>query len=156
MTTTSNLIVDEARIADAVEIHRMVAYWAERTPVLAKSLGEIYENLREFVVARQNGQVVGAAALHIDWADLAEIRTVVVDPSSQGRGIGKALIDKQIDVSKRLGLERVFVLTDRIEWFTKLGFGPIDKSELPHKVWRDCVHCPLFTCCTEVALVRAV
>ncbi len=156
MIETPNITVIPARVAHARDIHRLVVYWSERTPVLLKSLGQIYENLREFVVAVENDKVVGAAALHIDWADLAEVRTVVVSPDHQGRRIGQMLIEKQVDIARDLGIERVFVLTDKPAWFARLGFGPIDKAELPHKVWRDCVNCPIFTNCTEVALGRDV
>lgn len=152
--TASTIQVVPARVAHARDIHRLIVYWSERTPVLLKSLGQIYETLREFVVAVDGDQVVGAAALHIDWADLAEIRSVVVAPERVSEGIGRSLIEKQVEVARELGIERVFVLTDKVAWFNKLGFMPIDKAELPHKVWRDCVNCPIFTKCTEEALAR--
>jgi len=145
-----------AIVSDAPRIHALVTYWAERTPVLPKSLGSIYENLREFVVAVDGEEVVGAAALHIDWADLAEIRTVVVAPERRNQGLGRMLVEAQIAEAANLGIERVFCLTDQPGWFARLGFGPIDKAELPHKVWRDCLHCPIFTKCTETALARKV
>jgi amino-acid N-acetyltransferase len=150
------ITIENARVVHAPQIHRLVSYWASRTPVLPKSLGQIYENLREFVVALDGDAVAGAAALHIDWADLAEIRSVVVEDGRLGQGIGKRLIEHLVEEARVLGIERVFVLTDKPEWFARLGFEPIDKSDLPHKVWRDCVHCPIFTACTEVALARTV
>ncbi len=154
--SSGTITVQQARVPHAAEIHRLIMHWSERTPVLPKNLGQIYENLREFVVALDGEHVVGAAALHIDWADLAEIRSVVVDPNCQGKGVGKLLIEKQMEIAADLGIEKVFVLTDQVGWFARLGFGPIDKADLPHKVWRDCVHCPIFTNCTEVALARSV
>lgn len=154
---TTALVVRKARVADAPQIHRLITYWAERTPVLPKSLGQVYENLREFVVVLDGEEeVVGAAAMHIDWADLAEIRSVVVHPDRQGTGVGQRMVDALIAEADELGIEKVFVLTDQPGWFARFGFGPIDKAELPHKVWRDCVHCPIFTKCTEVALARSV
>ncbi len=156
MIETTPVSVVPARVAHARDIHRLVVYWSERTPVLLKSLGQIFETLREFVVALDGDTAIGAAALHIDWADLAEVRTVVVSPDHQNRGVGRKLIEKQIEIARELGIERVFVLTDKPAWFAGLGFGPIDKADLPHKVWRDCVNCPIFTNCTEVALGRDV
>lgn len=156
MHETTTVTIQKARVEHAEQIHRLVKYWSERTPVLPKSLGAIYENLREFVVAIQGGIVIGAAAMHIDWSDLAEIRSVVVDPERQGGGVGHKMIDALIAEADDLGIEKVFVLTDQPGWFARFGFGPIDKSELPHKVWRDCIHCPIFTKCTEVALARSV
>jgi len=154
MPQTSSLVVVPAKVAHARDIHRLIVYWSERSPVLLKSLGQIYENLREFIVALDGDQVVGAAALHIDWADLAEIRSVVVAADRVNQGVGRSLIERQIEIARDLGIEKVFVLTDKAAWFAKLGFAPIDKAELPHKVWRDCVNCPIFTKCTEVALAR--
>lgn len=153
---TGTLQIVPARIPHAPEIHRLINYWAERTPVLPKSLGQVYETLREFVVALDGDRVVGAAAMHIDWADLAEIRSVVVDPERRSQRVGQAMIEHLIRDADEIGLEKVFVLTDQPGWFARLGFGPIDKADLPHKVWRDCVHCPIFTNCTEVALARGV
>jgi amino-acid N-acetyltransferase len=151
-----SIVIESARVAHAPQIHRLISYWASRTPVLPKSLGQIYENLREFAVALEDGQVVGAAALHIDWADLAEIRSVVVEDGRLGQGIGQGLIAHLEEEARHLGIERVFVLTDKPSWFGRLGFEPIDKAELPHKVWRDCIHCPIFTACTVVALAKRV
>ncbi|MCB2156573.1 N-acetyltransferase [bacterium] len=156
MIESSTIEVTKARVAHAPEIHRLISYWAERTPVLPKSLGQVYETLREFVVAIEDGRVVGCAAMHIDWADLAEIRSVAVAADRQSAGIGRRLIDALIAEAGELGVEKVFCLTDKPEYFARLGFGAVDKADLPHKVWRDCVHCPIFTQCTEVAMGRAV
>lgn len=145
-----------ARVCHAPAIHDLVKYWADRTPVLPKSLGQIYETLREFIVAVEDDRVIGAAALHIDWADLAEVRSVVVAPDRRGQRVGERLVLAIIDEAAQLGIERVFCLTDQPGWFARLGFGPIDKADLPHKVWRDCMHCPIFTRCTEVAMGRNV
>jgi len=150
--TESQITIHDAKIADAVRIHQLITFWASRTPVLGKSLGQVYETLREFVVAKIDGEIVGAAALHIDWADLAEIRSVVVDEKYLKAGVGKKVIYRQCEIAKELGVEKVFVLTDKVDYFEKLGFKPIDKNDLPHKVWRDCIHCPIFANCTEVPL----
>ncbi|MBI5155211.1 N-acetyltransferase [Candidatus Poribacteria bacterium] len=150
------MTVVPARIVHAPQIHRLISYWAERTPVLPKSLGHIYENLREFVVALDGEQVVGCAAMHIDWADLAEVRSVAVAPDRRNQGIGQRLVEAILRDAEELGIERVFCLTDQVGWFARLGFNPIDKAELPHKVWRDCMNCPIFTKCTEVAMGRPV
>lgn len=157
MTTDNlSLTVGEACVQDAPSIQALILYWSKRTPVLEKSLGQIYENLREFVVVKKGDTLIGAAAMHIDWGDLAEIRSVVVHEDYKGKGIGKLLINQQLSVAKRLGIERVFVLTDQVGFFGHLGFTEIDKGELPHKVWRDCINCPIFLNCTEVAMARLV
>ena len=149
--------IRRAVVADAPAIHALIHWWSQRTPVLSKPLGAIYETLREFVVAvDESGAVVGAAALHLDWADLAEVRSVVVANERRGQRIGEALVRAILDEARELGVERVFCLTDQPGWFARLGFGPIDKADLPHKVWRDCMHCPIFTRCTEVAMGRRV
>jgi len=122
--------------------------------MLPRTLGQIYETLQEWVVAEIEGTVVGCAALHIDHALLAEIRSVAVDPERQGRGLGRLLVDAQVEEARRLGVKNVFVLTDKPDYFKKLGFHEIDMADLPRKIWRDCVNCPVFPECRETALLR--
>lgn len=155
-TLPDSLTIRPAVVKDAPSIQALILYWSKKTPVLEKSLGQIYENIREFIVVKDGETLVGAAAMHIDWGDLAEIRSVVVHEDYLGKGIGRLLIEQQVKAAEHLGIERVFVLTDRVGFFRHLGFMEIDKGELPHKVWRDCINCPIFLNCTEVAMARNV
>lgn len=144
-----------ALVTDAPEIHRLIAVCSELGFMLPRTLGQIYETIQEWVVAEMDGRVVGCAALHVDYALLAEIRSVAVDPALQGKGIGRLLVDAQVREARKLGVKNTFVLTDKPHVFARLGFQEIDKADLPRKIWRDCVNCPAFPECHETALIRA-
>lgn len=96
---------------------------------------------------------MGVCALHVIWEDLAELRSFCVMDSYQGQGLGARLAASALEEGRALGVRRVFVLTYLPEYFKGLGFRRVDKSELPQKVWADCIHCVKFPECDEVALI---
>lgn len=147
--------VRKALATDAPAIHRLIGVCSELGFMLPKTLGQIYETIQEWIVAvAEDDAVVGCAALHVDHALLAEIRSVAVDPARQSKGIGRLLVDAQVEEARRLGVKNAFVLTDKPDYFKKLGFHEIDMADLPRKIWRDCVNCPVFPECRETALLR--
>jgi amino-acid N-acetyltransferase len=113
---------------------------------------DIFEAIRDFYVFVEGERVVGAAALNICWEDLAEVRSLVVDENHNGRGIGRYLVEACIAEARQLGIGRVFALTYQQTFFEKLGFQVIEKSELPQKIWGDCIKCAKFPECDEIAL----
>ncbi len=145
--------VEPARISDAEAIHELVTYWADRGDMLHRPLGEVFESIRDFQVARASGELVGCGALHILGTDLAEIRSLAVRDDARLKGTGAAIVARCVDEARTLGLERVFALTYRPEFFQKQGFCVADVMEFPQKVWSECVRCPFFTNCKEVAVV---
>ena len=148
--------VDNAKVGDADSIHRMINHFADKGDILPRALSEIYENIRDFFVVRNAGEVVACAALHITWLDLAEIRSLVVEEKSQKQGIGSSLVQACLDEAKAMGIPAVFCLTRVPAFFEKLGFKLVDKAELPRKVWGECYRCPKFPNCDEVALIYHV
>ncbi|MHC4711755.1 MAG: N-acetyltransferase [Planctomycetota bacterium] len=146
-------MIRKAVIADVPQIHKLVNHFAEAHRMLSRSLAEIYENVRDFFVAEDGGAVVGSAALHIFWGDLAEVRALAVAEGYQGRGVGRQLIDSCCGEANVMGVKRVFALTFAPEFFEKSGFRRISKNELPHKIWSDCIRCPLFPDCDEEAVI---
>ena len=123
--------------------------------MIRRSPGELYESIREFFVAVDgDGQIQGCAALHVFWEDLAELKCLAVSESAQGSGIGRALVEACWQSATELEIKTVFTLTYVADFFERCGFHQIDKAELPHKIWNECVRCPLFPNCTETALVR--
>ena len=99
---------------------------------------------------------MGCGALHISWADLAEIRSLAVSPALRGNGVGAQLVAEALREAQTLGIERVFVLTFAQDFFAGQGFRLVDKHELPHKIWQECIDCIHFPDCAEVALVAEV
>ncbi len=147
------IAIEAARIADAEAIHQLVTFWADRGDMLHRPVGEIFEAIRDFKVARHDGAVVGCGSLHIMGADLAEVRSLAVREDLQVKGIGAAIVSACIDDARGFGLDRVFALTYRPGFFEKQGFRVANVMEFPQKVWNECVRCPFFTNCKEVAVV---
>ena len=121
--------------------------------MIPRSLNEIYETLRDFVVCEDYGNICCVCALHIMWEDLAEIRSLAVDKKYQKKGIGKTLVKQCLKEAKALGLKRIFALTYQPAFFKKIGFLDIDKSSLPQKIWGDCLRCHKFPECDEQAVI---
>lgn len=145
----------KAEIADAQAIHDLINLFAQRGDMLPRTMGEVYENLRDFFVVRDDsGRFLGCVALHIVWADLAEVKSLAVAEEAQARGVGSLLVNAALDEARRIGLERVFALTYRPVFFERLGFVQADVMTLPRKVWNECYRCPKFPSCNEIALVR--
>jgi amino-acid N-acetyltransferase len=151
-TALEERMIRKAILQDARQIHRLLLNYAKDGLVLSRSLMEIFEAIRDFYVFVEGDRVVGAAALNICWEDLAEVRSLVVDESFAGRGIGKHLVEACLSEARTLGIGRVFALTYQQVFFEKLGFSVIEKSELPQKIWGDCIKCAKFPECDEIAL----
>ena len=146
-----------ARMGDVPAIGDLIRTFADRKLMIRRSPGELYESIREFLVAEDdNGQIVGCSALHVFWEDLAELKCLAVSESAQGFGIGRKLVDACWKAARELEIATVFTLTYVPEFFERCGYDRVEKSDLPHKIWNECVRCPLFPSCTEVALVRSI
>jgi amino-acid N-acetyltransferase len=143
----------KAQITDVKDIHKLLAHFAGKGDMLSRSLAELYEALRDFYIVEDGGRLLGTAALHIVWEDLAEIRSVAVAEEAGRKGVGTQVVQACIDEAKALGLKRVFCLTYKPEFFGRFGFRIVDKSELPHKVWGDCMKCAKFPDCDEIAMI---
>ena len=147
------LIVEKARISDVQQLHDLVNVFAAKGEMLPRTMGEVYENLRDFFVVRRQDDVLGCVCLHIVWDDLAEVRSLAVCEESQAVGLGAALVRACIDEACNLGLKRVFALTYLPGFFEKLGFQQVDVMTLSQKVWNECYRCPKFPSCSELAMV---
>jgi amino-acid N-acetyltransferase len=149
-------MIRKAKLDDVKEMQRLIKLYSSRGAVLPRSLSDLYDHLRDFFVYSKNRALVGICALHICWEDLAEIRSLIVKEESRNAGIGAKLVKACIQESKSLGVHRVFALTNRPDFFERLGFKQVDKGVLPHKIWTDCLHCVKFPDCDEVALVKDI
>lgn len=145
-------MIRKATIPDVRAIHKLLMTYASSGMMLSRSLSELYEAIRDFYVWEEEGVIVGTVCLHICWEDLAEIRSLAVDPSFEGYGIGRKLVESCLLEARQIGLKKVFALTYKDQFFAKLGFHLIEKSELPHKIWGDCIKCPKFPDCDEIAM----
>ncbi len=150
-------MIRSARMSDVPQIHRLITHHAELDRMLFRSHADLYEHLRDFIVCLEQAEgeerVVGCAALELVWRDLAEIKSLAIDEACRGRGIGSKLVHAAVEEGLRLGLTRIFALTREQHFFERLGFKVVPRETLPHKVWTDCVRCPLQEHCDEIAVV---
>ncbi|MDR2676550.1 MAG: N-acetyltransferase [Endomicrobium sp.] len=147
------MIIRPARISDVKEIHSLIEYYANNKEMLHRSLSSIYENIQEFIILESKNKVLACGALHVSWEDLAEIKSLAVCEEYKKQGFGKRIVETLQNNAKILGINRVFSLSFKPEFFIKLGYKVISKESLPRKVWTECVNCYLFPDCGEVPLL---
>jgi len=149
-------MIRKAKTKDVKSIHGMLTYYADRALLLPQSLSELYNHLRDFYVIENSevkGSLLGVCSLSISWEDLGEIKSLAVVKECQKRGLGCRLVEACLSEAVELGLSKVFVLTLIKDFFARFGFKEVEKSSLPHKIWADCVKCPRFPDCDEIAMV---
>ncbi|MEO3757465.1 amino-acid N-acetyltransferase [Mycobacterium sp. B14F4] len=130
------LVVRRARTSDVAAIKALVDIYAGKI-LLEKNLVNLYEAVQEFWVAESDGEVIGCGALHVLWADLGEVRTVAVHPKARGQGVGHAIVERLLDVARELHLQRIFVLTFEVEFFSRHGFAEIDGTPVTAEVYEE-------------------
>lgn len=148
--------IRKANVKDVKKIQDMIDYYAKRDKMLPRSLNELYENIRDFVVYSGNGRLYGCCALHVDWEDLAEIKSLAVAKTKAGKGIGGRLLERCLKEAGVLKIKKVFALTYVPEFFTHFGFKVVDRQELPHKIWSECIKCVYFPNCKEIAMMKEI
>ena len=145
--------VEKATVPDAAQVCELVNAFAERGEMLPRTLGELYETIRDFFVVRRGSRVLACAALHVAGDDLAEVRSLAVREDRQAVGLGSLLVQACVAEARSLGLARVFALTLKPGFFEKFGFVRADVMTLSRKVWNECYRCPKFPNCDEIAMV---
>ena len=149
------MIYRKATFEDIEAIFKLVTDYAADGVMLARSRNTLYETLRDMIVAvTDEGEIVGVGGLHIIWDRLAEVSTMAVSTKMTRQGIGAEIVRRLIREGEHLGVEKVFTLTYKPGFFQTLGFQTITKEELPHKVWKECIDCPKFPNCDEIAMVK--
>lgn len=133
-------------------MQQLINHFADRDELLPRSLNDLYENIRDFVVMVDDKRIVGTCALHVSWEDLAEVKALTIHEEYQGKKLGRTIVEYCLNEARSLGLTKAFALTYRPGFFKALGFQELDKSELPHKVWNECIHCVKFPNCGEIAV----
>src|SRR5947209_12026550 len=144
----------KAVLPDVERIHAIIRPYAEIGTLLPRTIAELSENVRDFVVAEDDGQIVGCGALHLYGMHLAEIRTIAVMPAAKGCGAGRMLVEALLDEAERHHVTCVCLFTRIPEFFKHMGFVVASREELPDKIYKDCVHCPNLYACDEIAMVK--
>ena len=146
------MIYRKATFNDVEEIYNLVNLYAQEGVMLARSRNTLYETLRDMYVAEEDGEILGVGGLHIVWDELAEVRTLAVAKKALRRHIGANIVEHLIEEGKALGIRKVFTLTYQDKFFGSLGSKVVTKDDLPQKVWKDCIDCPKFPNCDEIAM----
>jgi len=149
-------LIRKARVTDVVAMKQIISAYSKDELMLARSLSEIYENIRDYYICEIDKEVVGCCALHIVWEDLAEILALAVKPDCARKGVGTKLVSACLEEAETLGMKEVFALTYVPEFFETLGFNVVDKNSLPRKIWSGCVRCPKFPDCNEIAVLKSI
>ena len=156
MPDPAAVTIRPARVADVERILALVNELAVQQVMLPRSPASVIENLRDFHVAEVDGAFAGCGALAVCWSDLAEVRSLAVHPDHQQHGLGRRLVDALVEEAQELGIPRLFAFTYVPDFFRKVGFELTAHDQLPHKVFNDCLHCPKFLACDEVAMTRTL
>jgi amino-acid N-acetyltransferase len=144
----------EALLPDAERIHELISSYSADGTLLPRTLTEICENVRDFVVLEESGCIVGCGALHLYGSHLAEIRSITVDCLHQRSGGGKRLVRALLAQARKHQVSCICLFTRKPEFFSRLGFSLAQREDIPDKIYKDCRVCPRFQCCDEVAMVR--
>ena len=147
------MIYRKSTFDDVEAIYELVNRYADEGVMLARSRNMLYETIRDMVVAvDEDGSIVGVGGLHTLWDRLAEVRTMAVAPEMTRQGIGAEIVRRLLSEGRALGIRHFITLTYKPGFFQTLGFHTITKNQLPHKVWKECIDCPKFPNCDEIAM----
>ncbi len=139
---------------DIPNILSLINSYAAAGVMLPRTEFEMSENIRDFSVAYDGSRLMGCAALHFYTPTTAEVRSLAVLPDNKQRGVGRALVDSLEKEARENDLEAIFAFTYVEQFFAKLGFEVIERGELPLKAWKDCLRCPKFQNCDEIAVLK--
>jgi amino-acid N-acetyltransferase len=141
-----------ATLPDAITIEQLIQIHVGDGTLLPRTLAEICENIRDFVVVEHDGEIIGCGALHLYGMHLAEIRSITVTDRAKGRGAGRVLVDALLAEAKRQSVTCVCLFTRIPDFFGQMGFLIVDKEALPDKMHKDCLKCPRLHACDETAM----
>ncbi len=151
-----NITIRSAQVQDVEAIYDLMLPFMQDKTLIERNQDDIFEHLQEFIVSLKDDEIVGVSALHIYDSNLAEIRSLVVSPKAQRMSIGHKLVKACEEVGTQLGVTRMFALTYVDKFFLEQGYEIVAKESLPQKVWTVCVHCPKFSHCDEIAVVKSL
>ncbi len=151
------IIYTKAKLSDIVHMQEVVRPEVDKGIILFRSSDEMATNIRSYILAKEDEQIIGFGALHFHADDLAEVRSLVVKEGYRGKGVGKGIVEALIEEGKSLLVKKIFTLTYQKKFFETVGFIEIPKESLPsQKIWADCIKCKHFPVCDEIALIKIV
>ncbi len=151
---SERLTVRKATMSDIHALLKLINDYAANGIMLPRTEFEMSENIRDFSAAYVGERLVGCGALHFYTPTSGEVRSLAVDPAIKTRGVGRRIVEALEKEAIENNLHAIFAFTYVPEFFRKLGFREVERGELPLKVWKDCLRCPKFQCCDEIAMVK--
>jgi amino-acid N-acetyltransferase len=148
------LQIRKASLTDIPALLELINSYASNGIMLPRTEFEMAENIRDFLVAFDGPLLVGCGALHFYTASSGEVRSLGVDPTIKLKGIGRAIVEALEEEAREQDLHSIFAFTYVPGFFGKLGFEEVDRGELPLKAWKDCLRCPKFQACDEIAVLK--
>ena len=148
------MIARKARMSDIGAMLRLINDYARQGIMLPRNEFELSEGIRDFTVIVDSERLVGCAALHFYGPTMAEVRSLAVDPTRKGSGGGRLLMSALEQEAEAFDLETLFAFTYVPGFFARLGYREVDRAELPLKAWKDCLRCPKFQACDEIAVLK--
>jgi len=148
------LDIRKASLTDIPALLELINSYAANGIMLPRTEFEMAENIRDFLVAFDGGRLVGTGALHFYTPTSGEVRSLAVEPGLKTRGIGRKLVEALEDEARQHDLHSIFAFTYVDQFFRKLGYEEVDRGELPLKAWKDCLRCPKFQACDEIAMLK--
>ena len=148
------LLVRKPLMADIPLILNLINDYAARGIMLPRTEFELSEAIRDFIVVKNGEELLGCGALHFYSPTLAEIRSLAVHESAKTKGVGRILVESLVQEAEAYRLDAVFAFTYVVEFFNKVGFHVVERGALPLKAWKDCLRCPKFQACDEIAVMR--
>ena len=155
-TLSTQVTVRKACLPDIPGLLSLINAYAAQAIMLPRTEFEMAENIRDFVVGVVDGRLAGCGALHFYTPTSGEIRSLAVDPALKAHGIGRKVVQALEKEARDHGLHSIFAFTYVPGFFRKLGYGEVERGELPLKAWKDCLRCPKFQCCDETAMLKKV
>ena len=159
----SDYTIRKGTVSDVRGILQLVNGFAAANLMLSRGPRELFENIRDFVVATEHETregrpplIIACGGLHVLWEDIAEVRSLAIHPDYQNKGLGRKLVEFMEKEAVQLGVKRLYTFTLAEEFFKQLGFRPKKKEELPAKLWDDCSRCPKYFKCDEVGMVLEI
>jgi len=156
MLPAGELVIRKAAMRDIAPLLDLINGYAAKGIMLPRTEFELSESIRDFSVAYSGNKLAGCGALHFYTPTMGEIRSLAVDERAKTHGVGRRIIEVLIDEAASHSLDAVFAFTYVPDFFRKVGFEEVERGELPLKAWKDCLRCPKFQCCDEVAMVRVL
>jgi amino-acid N-acetyltransferase len=152
----ARLTIRKAGMRDIPPILDLINAYAAKGIMLARTEFEMSEAIRDFTVVKQSDSLLGCGALHFYSPTVAEIRSLAVAEEAKTQGVGRKLVGALITEAQEFELDAVFAFTYIDQFFSKVGFHVVERGALPLKAWKDCLRCPKFQACDEIAVLRVL